>query len=295
MNIKRNILKAFILNLSFSVFELFGGFFSGSTAILSDALHDLGDALSIGMSFFLERKSEKQNDEKYTFGYSRYSILGSIVTTLILLVGSCVVVYNAAVRIIYPTTIKYEVMIIFAFVGVTVNTLAALTTRKGNSLNQKAVNLHMLEDTFGWAVVLLGAVVMRFTDITIIDPIISIATTLFVCVHAVKNLKSSLEIMLEKCPKNIDVNVLKKELTSLDGVNEIKSLRVWSLDEDNIFAVCHISAENKPAQKEKIKEVFRNHGITHSTVELCEIDETDCSEYIICNHTSHHKKSQCYH
>lgn len=288
MNTKRNILIAFLLNLIFSVFEFFGGIISGSSAILSDAVHDLGDALSIGVSFFLERKNKREADEKYTFGYTRYSILGSIITTLVLLIGSCLVVFGAVRRLIHPTVINYNEMILFAVIGVVVNLSAALITRKGNSLNQKAVNLHMLEDTFGWAIVLLGALVMRLTDITIIDPIISIVTTIFVLIHAIKNLKSSLEIMLEKCPENIDVNVLKKELTSLDGVNEIKSLRVWSLDEDNIFAVCHIVAENGIAQKKKIKDVLEKHGITHSTVELCAFDEDERLEHIIRNHTSHH-------
>ena len=288
MNTKRNILIAFLLNLIFSVFEFFGGIISGSSAILSDAVHDLGDALSIGVSFFLERKNKREADEKYTFGYTRYSILGSIITTLVLLIGSCLVVFGAVRRLIHPTEIHYNEMILFAVVGVVVNLSAALITRKGNSLNQKAVNLHMLEDTFGWAIVLLGALVMRLTDITIIDPIISIVTTIFVLIHAIKILKSSLDIMLEKCPENIDVNMLKKELTSLDCVSEIKILRVWSLDECNIFAVCHIVAENGIAQKKKIKDVLEKHGITHSTVELCALDEDERLEHIIRNHTSHH-------
>ncbi|MBR5246131.1 MAG: cation transporter, partial [Clostridia bacterium] len=175
MRTEKNILIAFILNLSFSIFEIIGGFFTGSVAIVSDAIHDMGDAASIGISYFLEKKSKKQPDETYTYGYARFSVIGSVITTLILLFGSVMVIYNAVMRIFNPVEINYNGMIIFAVVGAVVNFIAAYFTKDGDSLNQKAVNLHMLEDVLGWIVVLIGAIIMRFTDISIIDPIMSIA------------------------------------------------------------------------------------------------------------------------
>jgi cobalt-zinc-cadmium efflux system protein len=159
MKTEKNILIAFVLNFAFSIFEFVGGIFTGSVAIISDAIHDIGDAASIGISYFLEKKSKQQPDAEYTYGYARYSVLGSLITTLILLVGSAVVIYNAIGRIIAPTEINYGGMILFAVVGVCVNFGAAFLTRDGHSLNQKAVNLHMLEDVLGWVVVLVGAVV----------------------------------------------------------------------------------------------------------------------------------------
>ena len=161
MKTERNILAAFFLNLLFSVFEFAGGVLTGSVAIISDAIHDIGDAAGIGISYFLEKKSKKQPDKKYTYGYARYSVIGSVIVTLILLGGSVMVIYNAACRLIAPREIHYDGMIGFAVVGVCVNAFAAFFTRKGDSLNQKAVNLHMLEDVLGWLVVLVGAVVMR--------------------------------------------------------------------------------------------------------------------------------------
>ena len=157
----RNILTAFILNLAFSVFEFIGGIYTGSIAVISDAVHDIGDAASIGISYFLEKKSKRQPDAAFTYGYMRYSVIGSVITTMILLVGSAVVAYNAVGRIITPVAINYNGMILFAVVGVCVNFAAAFFTREGDSLNQKAVNLHMLEDVLGWLVVLVGAVVIR--------------------------------------------------------------------------------------------------------------------------------------
>ncbi len=152
----KNILIAFILNLTFSIFEFVGGTLTGSVAIISDSIHDLGDALSIGISYFLERKSKKKPDKKHTYGYIRYSVLGSTITTVILLTGSILVIYNAILRIINPVEINYNGMIIFAVFGVVINFIAAYFTKEGDSLNQKSVNLHMLEDvlrlgySFNW-------------------------------------------------------------------------------------------------------------------------------------------------
>lgn len=177
MKTERNILIAFILNLAFSIFEFVGGIVTGSVAIMSDTVHDIGDAASIGVSYFLEKKGEK------------YSLIGAFITTLTLLIGSIVTICNAIVRLIDPAKINYDGMIVFAIVGVCVNLCAAFVTREGDSLNQKAVNLHMLEDVLGWIVVLVGAVVMRFTDFALLDPIMSIGVSAFILINALRNLK----------------------------------------------------------------------------------------------------------
>ena len=150
MKTEKNILFAFILNLAFSIFEFFGGIFTNSVAILSDSIHDMGDAVSIGVSFFLEKKSKKKPDNNYTYGYIRYSVLGGLITTVILLAGSILVIYNAMGRIINPVEVNYKGMIIFAIIGVVMNFIATYLTREGDSINQKSVNLHMLEDVLGW-------------------------------------------------------------------------------------------------------------------------------------------------
>ena len=194
---KRNILIAFILNLAFSIFEFFGGAVSGSVAIMSDAVHDLGDAISIGFSYFMEKRSQKEKDEKYTYGYARYSLVGGLVTTLILFVGSSLVIFESIKRLMNPTSINYDYMLIFAIIGVVVNGLAAYVTHRGDSLNQKAVNLHMLEDVLGWFVVLICAIVIRFFDIPILDPILSICVAVFILFHSISNVKDIMLVFLE--------------------------------------------------------------------------------------------------
>ena len=269
MKTQRNILIAFILNLAFSIFEFVGGIVTGSVAILSDAVHDVGDAASIGIAYFLEKKSRRQPDGVYTYGYGRYSVIGSVITTLILLFGSAAVIYNAVRRLIEPTEIDYNGMIVFAVVGVCVNICAALFTREGGSLNQRAVNLHMLEDVLGWAVVLLGAVVMRFTDFAILDPLLSVAVAVFILVNALRNLKAALDLFLEKAPHGIDVEELRAHLMAIEGVEDVHHIHLWSMDGQNHYATMHVVANGEHrAIKDAVREELREHGIGHATLEL---------------------------
>lgn len=300
MRSDKKILVAFILNLAFSVFEFIGGIFTGSVAIVSDSVHDLGDAASIGASYFFEKKSQRQPDQKYTYGYARYSVLGSLITTLILLIGSIFVIYNAVNRIIDPTEINYDGMIIFAIFGVLVNFGAAFFTRGGSSLNQKAVNLHMLEDVLGWIIVLIGAIVMRFTDLTIIDPIMSIGLALFITVNASQNLMEALSLFLEKTPHGIDVDEIMEHLSHIEGVIDVHHIHIWSMDGQNNYATMHI-VTNAPGEavKEAVREELKEHNISHATLELeaegehCH--ETHCHVEALPSHGHHHHHHHHHH
>ena len=274
MKTEKNILIAFILNLSFSIFEFIGGTITNSVAIVSDSIHDIGDATSIGISYFLEKKSKKQPDATYTYGYARYSVIGSVVTTLILLFGSVMVIVNAIGRIINPVEINYNGMIIFAIIGVIVNFVAAYFTREGDSLNQKAVNLHMLEDVLGWVVVLIGAIIMRFTDISVIDPLMSILVALFILINALKNLKEVLDLFLEKAPHGISVDEIKEHVSEIEGVMGVHHIHIWSMDGHNNYATMHVVTEENPhIIKHKIRDELKEHGIFHVTLELEGKDE----------------------
>ncbi|MBR3720707.1 MAG: cation transporter [Clostridia bacterium] len=283
MKTDKNILIAFILNLGFSIFEFIGGFFTNSVAILTDSIHDMGDALSIGISYFLEKKSKKKVDNKYTYGYIRYSVLGGFITTVILTVGSILVIYNAILRIINPVDVNYDGMIIFAVIGVVLNFVAAYVTREGDSINQKSVNLHMLEDVLGWIVVLIGAVVMKFTDISIIDPIMSIGVAIFILVNAMKNLKQVLDLFLAKTPKDIDIDHLKEHLLEIKDVDDIHHIHVWSIDGFNNYATMHIvtKTDDIKSLKKAIREELEEHNICHAILEtedeVCE--DRECSPH----------------
>lgn len=278
MKTEKNILIAFILNMVFSVFELVGGIFTHSVAIISDAIHDFGDAISIGISYFLEKKSKRQADDNYTFGYKRYSILGALVSNCILFVGSVLVIYNAIIRIINPVEINYDGMITFAVIGVIVNYIAAYFTRKGDSINQKSVNLHMLEDTLGWMVVLFGAIIMKFTDLSIMDPIMSIVVALFIVMHAGEHLKTIVDVLLEKTPNNITLEEIKNKLYKIKSINDIHHIHVWSLDGISNCATMHVVLKKEDIKiKEKIRKELLEFKIDHVTIELENIND-ECSD-----------------
>lgn len=293
MKSQRNILIAFILNISFSIFELVGGFFTGSVAIMSDAIHDFGDAISIGLSYFLEKKSQKKPDSTYTYGYVRYSVLGALITTCILIIGSTIVIYESIQRLIVPVSINYNGMIVFAIFGTIINFVAAYFTKDGDSLNQKSVNLHMLEDVLGWIVVLIGAIIMKFTNISWIDSIMSLGVALFITLSALKNFKSILDLFLEKSPTSVSIDELKKHVLQIPGILDVHHIHVWSMDGYHHYATMHIVTDKKDYKniKNSIREELEEHGIIHVTIEIEAIDEKcdeTCCKMDSKNPTIHH-------
>ena len=177
-------------------------------------------------------------------------------------------------------------------IGVILNFLAAYITRKGDSINQKAVNLHMLEDVLGWIVVLIGAIVMKFTDIRILDSIMCIGVALFILINSIKNLKKVLDLFLEKTPNDIDIDELKKHLLEISGVDDIHHVHVWSMDGYNNYATMHIVSKSKDIAKLKkeIRKELEKHNICHAILEtedeVC--DEKEC-------HVHHHEVEHHHH
>lgn len=294
MKSEKNILIAFLLNISFSIFEIIGGLLTSSVAIFSDAIHDFGDALSIGISYILEKKSKRKPDKRYTYGYARYSVIGAFITTTILIVGSVLVIVGGINRIINPVEINYNGMIIFAVFGFVINFIAAYFTKDGDSVNQKAVNLHMLEDVLGWVVVLCGSIIMKFTDINIIDSVMSIGVAIFIFIHAFANFKEILNVILEKTPNNVYIDELTHHINEIEGVIEVHHMHIWSIDGVNNYATMHIVTNNKNINelKNNIREEMQEHGVTHVTIEIenekdhCE--EKECKINLIAKHSHHH-------
>ncbi len=272
------IATAFFLNLFFTIVEIVGGVLTNSTAILSDAIHDLGDSLSLGLAWYFQKVSGKGRDRQYSYGYRRFSLLGAIVTSMVMMVGSVFILQEAIPRLIQPEELSTEGMVLLAILGIGVNGAAAAVLRKGKSLNERVVSLHLLEDVLGWAAVLLGAIVIHFTDWFIIDPILSIAITCWILYNVIKSIRSAFKIVLQGVPEGVDVAKLKDILTSIDGVASIHDLHVWSLDgEENILTVHVVAAGNLDKAnslriREAVKQQMQLQNIGHCTVEIEEED-----------------------
>lgn len=269
MNPRRSIRIAFFLNLCFAILEFFGGWFTGSVAIMSDAVHDLGDAAGIGAAYLLERTSTRAPDRTHTYGYRRASVLGSVLTNTILIVGSVLLIIHAITRLRHPQEIHTGGMLIFAVFGVIVNGIAAYVTRKGDSLNQQAVNLHMLEDVLGWVVVLIGALVMHVTGWLFLDSLMSIGVALFILWHALKNMRTVGAIFMARVPEGLDTETVADRVRSLPEVREVHHVHIWSLDGIRHLATLHVVTERpSPELKAVIRDTLADLGIHHATLEL---------------------------
>ena len=274
-NASENIKIAFLLNLGFSILEAIGGFLTNSISIFTDSIHDFGDSISIGVSYLLEKQSNKDPNHKYTYGYLRYSLLGALITSIILLTGSVVVIYNAIPRIIHPEEINHDAMIIFAIFGVIINGYAAYRTSHGEKHNEKAINLHMLEDVFGWIAVLIGSIFIKIYNLTIIDPILSILITIYILFHVYKYIKEVFDIFMEKVPDNININDIKKNVEEkFEMIKNIHHIHVWSLDGVNNYMTLHvelnedINKDDLIKLKQDIKKELNKTGINHVTLEF---------------------------
>lgn len=295
---ERNIFIAFILNLSFAIFEIIGGIFTNSISILSDALHDIGDALSLGLSAFLEKKSKKDPNSIYTFGYLRFSVLGAFLTSSILVIGSIVILYSAIPKLFKPEVVNYDGMIIFAIIGIIVNGIASAKTSHGHTLNEKAVNLHMFEDVLSWGAVLIGSIVIKYTNLYIIDPIMSIAIAFYILFHVIKNFKEVAYLFLVKSPKGYNEKELKHSLESISNVKDVHHIHAWSLDEANTYITLHVALDKELNStelinlKHEIKEhIYHKGNFNHITIEFDFFEEC-CNErnckIVQPEHTHHH-------
>lgn len=280
-NAGKNILVAFFLNLFFVAVEITGGIFTNSFAILSDAIHDLGDCAAIGCAYFLEKFSKKAPDEKYTYGYRRYTLVSAIITSVILISGSVFVILNSFERLTNPREIHGLGMLIIAVLGVVINGAAVLRTHKGEGANEKAISLHMLEDVLGWLAVLIGSVFVWAFKWYFVDGALSLVIAVFLLIESAKSLKDVFGILLESVPKDFPVDELKKKLTNIDGAEGIHHLHIWSLDGEKLMATLHVKL-SKSADfntyklvKSEVEHICNDAGIEHLTVQ---IDVEECCD-----------------
>ena len=278
-----NLGFAFIINLIFAVIELVGGLYVNSLAILSDALHDLGDSLSLGLAYFLEKKSQKARDTTYSYGYRRFSTLGAIINSLILIAGSLFIVSHAIPRIFSPQPSDGQGMIILAILGVIFNGMAYYRTRDGHGHNEKMVSLHLLEDVLGWVAVLIGGVLIYYTGWYVIDAVLSVGISVYVMINAVRGLRSTSRILLQGIPDNIDLTLVETKLSNIKGIIEVHDLHVWSLDGEKAILTAHLVCDKSVdfLKASNIKKEARRRleacHIHHCTLEL-EKREENCQD-----------------
>lgn len=265
---------AFFLNAGFTVIEFIGGWLTNSTAIMADAVHDLGDSISIGSAWWLQRKSSKASDDKFTYGYRRLSLFGALLNSIVLIVGSALILLQSLPRMFEPVMPHTTGMLWLALLGIAVNGLAVFKLSGGKSLNERVLNWHLLEDVLGWVAVLIVSVLLMFFDWPVLDPLLAIVFTLFILFNVVKTLRETLAIFFQAVPRDLLTRKIHQKLMALNAIADIHHEHCWSLDGEHHVYTAHlllhdlIGIEEQRQLKSLIAENLREFNLTHTTIEL---------------------------
>lgn len=268
-----NIKIAFLLNLAFSIVEAIGGILTNSISIISDSLHNLGDSITIGINYIFEKKSKKLPNKEYSYGYLRYTMLGSLIASFILLVGSVIIIYNVVPRLIKPLSVNYDAMIIFGIFGLLINLYATIKIMRSKDKDKK-INTHMIEDTVIWLFILTGSICIKVFDLVIIDPILSLLIAVYILYQVYKYMKNIYNIFMEKVPKNVKIDEIKKDIESNENIDNVHHIHIWSMDGVNNYMTAHIhlnkilNEEEIIKTKNDVKNKLKENKINHITLEV---------------------------
>lgn len=275
----KNLKIAFFLNLAFTIVEVIAGLYVNSIAILADAIHDAGDSLSLGTAWYLQKKSNKAPNKKYSYGYRRFSLLGALINCTILIGGAIYAIIESIERFIQPTIPDAKGMMWFAFLGILVNGYAAWKLSTGKSINEKVVSWHLVEDVLGWVAILIVAIVLQFKEIAYLDPILSLLITIYILWNSIKKLIETLFIFLQGKPTEIDKEEIIKNITSVKGILSTHDTHIWSLDGEHHVFTTHVKLDNVSsiteviAIKSEIKNIISKYSFEHYTIETDFKDE----------------------
>ena len=284
MSTKGAVWVAFFLNLTYAIVEFIAGGVFGSSAVLADSVHDLGDAIAIGVSAVLETISNREEDSHYTLGYKRFSLLGALVTAVILMTGSVLVILENLTKLFHPKPVNDEGILWLGIIAVSINLLASLVVRKGKTKNESILSLHFLEDTLGWIAVILMAIILRFTDWYILDPLLSLVISFFILSKAIPRFWSTLKIFLDAVPEGVETGDLEKDLGALINVKSVNQLSIWSMDGLENNAIIHLCLEDWDQMmetKNQVRQLLEERGVQNITIEV------DTSQS---NHAQHKRK-----
>ncbi len=269
----RNMMIVFGINIVFSVLEAIFGLLFNSASILADAVHDFGDALSIGLAWFFQKISLKGSDSTFSYGYKRYSLLGALITSVVLLVGSAVMIIHSGEKLMNPEPVNYQGMLILAIFAIIANGVSAWIISKGSSHNESILSLHLLEDVLGWVGVLVVSVVLHFTDWYFLDPLLSIGIALFILYKTIPEFMKVVRLFLQAVPDNIDSKKLREEIQNIDNINGLSHFHLWSLDGEAHMMSMTISTTSDSVQtheqiKNEVRHILSENDIAHSNIEI---------------------------
>ena len=267
-----NLAFVFFMNLTFNIIVVIGGLATNSMAILADCIHDMSDTISIAFAWVLERVSQKEATDKYSYGYQRFSILGSVIISVFVIIMAFVILQEAIPRLFAPEGIDAGGMLLVAIVGIIFKSISVYRLHGGETFNEKAILFHQLGDVFEWVAILILSLVLMFWDgASYLDPFVSIGIALWLIFNLGRNLYKAIEVLLQKTPDNFDVDEFKSQILEIDGVNTFDDFHIWSLDGIDSVMTLKINVDfgkNVEEIKKEIYTISNKYHVVDITIEF---------------------------
>ncbi|EIV99278.1 cation diffusion facilitator family transporter [Thermoanaerobacter siderophilus] len=282
---KKNLVIAMILNFVITIGEIIGGILSGSLSLISDALHNFSDGISISVSYIAIKISKKENNEKMTFGYKRAEILAALFNSVVLVVISLYLFKEAYVKFFKPEPIDGVLMIVVAIIGLVANTLSMFLLRENaqKNLNIKSTYIHLLSDALSSLGVVIGGIFIYAYNIYWIDPLLTVLIGAYIIKESFEIIDETIGILMQKTPENINLDIIKKEIEKLPDVKNIHHVHVWQTNDKDIHFECHVNTKDdiKLSQAKLLMDQIETildetFGIHHVTLQM----EYECCENV---------------
>ncbi len=273
---------ALLLNFSFACLELIGGIVIGSSALVANSLHDFGDSASIVIAYVLEKLSKREADQRFSYGYRRLSLLSAIIMGVILIVGAVFMITHAAEKIFSPPEFNSDVLLYFAIAGIAINAFGARALHKGHSANEKIISWHFIEDLLAWSATLIAALCIKFLGWYVLDPILSIAISIFVLYRVISLSWNDLKVFLQGVPTSLQQEKILHILKHVPDIHHIHNLHIWSMDGEHHVVTMHVALKGNPTLQElekvksQIQTILSKIATIHLTVEF-EAADADCA------------------
>jgi cobalt-zinc-cadmium efflux system protein len=280
----RAFILGILLNSTFVVIEFLYGYWSNSLALMADAGHNLGDVAGLAISLLAFQMAAKSPNTKYTFGYSKGTILASLANSILLLLAVGSIGYEAVHRLFKPSIAQWQTISLVATIGILINTLTALLFMRRNELNNRAAFLHMAADAGVSAAVVLGGLLIELTGFYQIDPIISLLICGVIVVGSWRLLKNSMRLSLDGVPHNVDPDKIRKSALEVDGVRDIHHLHIWAMSTTRNALTAHLlireglSYDEVHRLKKNVKHAWQHLNIQHATIETETEHHDDCED-----------------
>lgn len=267
-----NLAFVFFMNLAFNIIVIAGALATNSVAILADFLHDAADTISIAIAWILEKVSQKDSSDDYSYGYQRFSILGAVIISVFVIFMAFVILSEAIPRLFAPEGVDAGGMLVVAIIGILFKSISVYRLHKGETFNEKAIFFHQLGDVFEWvAILILSIVLIVWQNIPHLDALVSIVIAFWLIFNLGRNLIKSIQVLLQKTPNNFDVNVFKTVIMDIDGVNAIEDFHIWSLDGIDSVMTLKVDVDfgrNVEGIKKEIYNISNRYHVVDITVEF---------------------------